>query len=324
MEEDRRKRSPSQTPITVASQRADGDGISEVSLAELIALRARVGAARMAPLSTRAARHGQQSSRLYGRGMDYAESRVYQAGDDVRRLDWRLTARSGKLHTKLFQEDREGCLLILLDTHASMHFGTRVRFKSVQAARAAALAAWFATRAGERVAMLGFGGVDQWLAPQAGAHGALAVCGALAQWHAAGRTQAQQPLSDALARAAHVARGASRVLLVSDGFSCDAAARQRLIELTRHAGVAVLVTADALELELAPPGRYPLEHAGERREVRLQSARQRADFRQALGAGSRRLVELAGSLGLRHASIDTAADPFDAVADLIGRKRSPR
>ena len=149
---------------TVASQREDGDGISEVSLAELIALRARVGSARMAPLSTRAARHGQQSSRLYGRGMDYAESRVYQAGDDVRRLDWRLTARSGKLHTKLFQEDREGCLLILLDTHASMHFGTRARFKSVQAARAAALAAWFATRAGERVAMLGFGGVDQWLA----------------------------------------------------------------------------------------------------------------------------------------------------------------
>jgi hypothetical protein len=121
-----------------------------------------------------------------------------------------------------------------------------------------------------------------------------------------------------------VARGASRVLLVSDGFSCDAAARQRLIELIRHAGVAVLVTADALELELVPPGRYPLEHAGARREVWLQSSRQRADFRQALGAGPRRLAELAGSLGLRHATIDTAVDPLDAVATLIGRKRSPR
>ena len=83
--------------------------------------------------------------------MDYAESRVYQPGDDVRRLDWRLTARSGELHTKLFQEEREGRLLILLDTHASMRFGTRVRFKSVQAARAAALAGWYAVRAGERV-----------------------------------------------------------------------------------------------------------------------------------------------------------------------------
>ncbi len=308
----------------VAPQAGDGNGISEVSLAELITLRARVGSARMAPLSTRAARHGQQSSRLYGRGMDYAESRVYQAGDDVRRLDWRLTARSGKLHTKLFQEDREGCLLILLDTHASMRFGTRARFKSVQAARAAALAAWFATRAGERVAMLGFGGVDHWLAPQAGAHGALAVCGALARWHATAPTAAQQPLSDALTRAAHVARGASRVLLLSDGFSCDGAARQRLIELTRHAGVALLVVADALERELVLPGRYPLEHAGERREVWLQSERQRVDFRRALGAGPRRLLDLAASLGLRRASIDTAEDPLGAVAELIGRKRSPR
>ena len=309
---------------TVALRHDDGNGASEVSLAELIALRARIGSVRVAPLNTRAARHGQQSSRLYGRGMDYAESRVYQAGDDVRRLDWRLTARSGRLHTKLFQEDREGCLLILLDTHASMRFGTRVRFKSVQAARAAALAAWFASRAGERVAMLGFGGVDRWLAPQAGAHGALAVCGALARWDAMAPAVRQQPLSDALARASHVARGASRVLLVSDGFSCDEAARQRLIELGRHAGVAVLVTADTLELAPAPPGNYPLEHEGERREVRLHSARQRADFQRVLGAGASRLTALANSLGLRHAGIDTAADPLDAVAGLIGRKRSPR
>lgn len=307
-----------------APQREEGDGRSKVSLAELIALRARVGKVRMAPLTTRAPRYGQQSSRLYGRGMDYAESRVYQAGDDVRRLDWRLTARSGKLHTKLFQEDREGCLLILLDTHASMYFGTRQRFKSVQAARAAALAAWYATRAGERVGALAFGGIDHLLRPQAGPRGALAVCGALAQWDSWPRSDRQQPLSDALTRAAHVSHGANRVLLVSDGFSCDPPARQRLLDLTRHAGVSVLVVADALELALAPAGRYPLEHAGERREVLLQSARQRSDFRRALGVGATRLADLAGSLRLRHASIDTTADPFDAVAGLIGRKVLPR
>jgi uncharacterized protein (DUF58 family) len=145
----------------VTFKRIDGDGRSRVSLAELIALRARVARVHVSPLRSRAARNGQQSSRLYGRGMDYAESRVYQAGDDVRRLDWRLTARSGKLHTKLFQEDREGCLLILLDTHASMRFGTRTRFKSVQAARAAAYASWYAVRAGERVGVMAFGHSDQ-------------------------------------------------------------------------------------------------------------------------------------------------------------------
>src|SRR6185312_977091 len=94
--------------------RADGDGRTRVSLAELIALGARVGRAKLAFVQSRSERSGQQSSRLYGRGMDYAESRAYQPGDDVRLMDSALTARSGKLHTKLYQEEREGRLLILL------------------------------------------------------------------------------------------------------------------------------------------------------------------------------------------------------------------
>ena len=302
----------------------DGDGHGQVSLAELIALRARIGRVRMAPLLSRAARSGQQSSRLYGRGMDYAESRVYQAGDDVRRLDWRLTARSGKLHTKLFQEDREGCLLILLDTHASMRFGTQVRFKSVQAARVAACAAWYAARAGERVGVMAFGHAEQLLRPQAGPRGALAVCGALAEWDALPSSDKSETLADALIRAGRVLHGASRVLLLSDGFSCDAAARQPLLDLTRHAGVSVLVIADALELSPAPPGRYPLEHAGERSEVRLQSERQRRDFQRALGAGPARLGELAQSLNLRCGRIDTVADPLAAITGLLGIARSTR
>jgi uncharacterized protein (DUF58 family) len=309
---------------TVIQKRADGDGRSKVSLAELIALRERVTRARMAPVASRAARSGQQSSRLYGRGMDYAESRVYQAGDDVRRLDWRLTARSGKLHTKLFQEDREGCLLILLDTHASMRFGTRVRFKSVQAARAAACAAWYAVHAGERVGVMAFGHADQLLRPQAGSRGALAVCGALAGWDAMPSSDKEEPLADALTRAGRVLHGASRVLLISDGFSCDERARLRLLDLTRHAGVSVLVVADALEQALAPPGRYPMEHAGERSEVLLQSERQRREFQRALGAGPARLDELAQSLGLRHCSIDTSSDPFAPVATLFGATKVAR
>ncbi|MEP6899323.1 MAG: DUF58 domain-containing protein [Rhodanobacter sp.] len=310
----------------VASQRIDGDGRVQISLAELIALRARVTRARMSALSSRDARSGQQSSRLYGRGMDYAESRVYQAGDDVRRLDWRLTARSGKLHTKLFQEDREGCLLILLDTHDSMCFGTRVRYKSVQAGRAAASAAWYASRAGERVGVMAFGRLQQLLRPQTGSHGALAVCGALAQWDAASPPTIPGPapsesLGDALTRAGRVLHGASRVLLISDGFSCDGSARQRLIDLSRRVAVSVLVVADTLELAPAPAGRYPMEHHGQRSEVLLHSDRQRHDFQRALGSGPARLAELAQSLRLRNRSIDTAADAFDAVSVLLGGRR---
>ena len=302
----------------VLPNRADADGRTRVSLAELIVLGTGIGRTKLLPSESRAARSGGHASRLYGRGMDYAESRVYQAGDDVRRLDWRLTARSGKLHTKLFQEEREGRLLILLDTHASLRFGTRVRFKSVQAARAAAIAAWLAVRAGEKVGLMAFGAHDRLLRPQGAARGALAVCGALAEWDALPVSDRAESLSEALLRARRLQHGASRVLLLSDGFSADDEARQHFLELKARARVGVLVLADALERELPPPGHYPLEHDGERRDVVLLGERQRREFQQALGRGSARLEAMARGAGLRCRVVDTRDDPLSAVGGLLG------
>lgn len=299
------------------SPRDDGDGRVSVSLSELVALRARVARVALPKRESRVTPAGQQSSRLYGRGMDYAESRAYQPGDDVRRLDWRLTARSGKLHTKLFQEEREGRVLVLLDTHASMRFGTRARFKSVQAARAAAMAAWLAVRAGERVGAMAFGERTHMLRPQGGIRGALAFCGALTSGgvEVEGRSES---LSEALLRAGRLVRSASRVLLISDGLSCDELARGRLLDLRRRADIGVLIVGDVLELATAPAGRYPLEHNGVRREVVLQAERQRREFQQALGAGQAKLAALAQALGLRQRTIDTVVDPLDAVMSLLG------
>lgn len=128
------------------------DGIVP-TLSELVGLRALVQGRRGARLG----RHGVQGqalSNLRGRGMEYAESREYAQGDDARHIDWRLTARSGRTHTKLFQAERERLTLVVADTAPSLYFGTRVRFKSVQAARAGALAAWLAARDGDRIAAL--------------------------------------------------------------------------------------------------------------------------------------------------------------------------
>src|SRR5690348_14639111 len=99
------------------------EGITSVSLAELLAMRSR--AARAAMLRSHSSLAGGHASPLRGRGMDYAESRAYEAGDDARNIDWRRTARSGKWHTKLFEAEREHGLLLLVDTHATMRFGTR-------------------------------------------------------------------------------------------------------------------------------------------------------------------------------------------------------
>ena len=93
-----------------------------------------------------------------GRGMEFEEVRAYQPGDDIRNMDWRVTARTGRPHTKLFREERERPVLFLVDLGPSMAFGTRVAFKSVVAARAAALLAWAARDNGDRIGGIVFAG----------------------------------------------------------------------------------------------------------------------------------------------------------------------
>ena len=122
----------------------------EASIDDLIGLRLR--ARRLELGIARRARHsmsGAHGSRFRGRGMEFAESRVYQPGDDVRSIDWRVTARTGRPHTKLFQEERERPVILLVDLGASMFFGTRTAYKSVLAAETAALIAWAAMHRSE-------------------------------------------------------------------------------------------------------------------------------------------------------------------------------
>ena len=154
----------------------------EVDVDDLIGLRFRaqrleLGIARRA----RQTMTGAHDSRFRGRGMEFAESRIYQPGDDVRSIDWRVTARTGRPHTKLFQEERERPVILLVDLGASMFFGTRKAFKSVLAAETAALIAWAAMHGGDRVGALVAGrSAHMELKPVAGRRGVLRVLRALA------------------------------------------------------------------------------------------------------------------------------------------------
>ncbi|HHX8664990.1 TPA: DUF58 domain-containing protein [Vibrio alginolyticus] len=85
---------------------------------------------------------GNHTSRQKGRGMDFMEVRQYQPGDDIRSIDWRVTARTGKAHTKLFAEDKEQAVILYLDLSSSLHFGSKYVLKSVQLAHFASVLIW--------------------------------------------------------------------------------------------------------------------------------------------------------------------------------------
>lgn len=308
----------------LASVESQRGGRTRVELPELLAMRLSVPSGMRERHGTaRSALSGAHASRMRGRGMDYAESRMYQPGDDVRQLDWRLTARSGRLHTKVFQEERERTLIILVDTHADMRFGTRRRFKSVQAARAAAFAAWCAVRAGERVGVVAFGASRDAVRPRGGQRGALGVAGALVAWDRR-ETDGHESLSDALVRATRLTHNAGQVLLISDGASVDEGARTHLLQLRRRADVGVLVVADPLELAPPPPGRYPVMAGDAAQYLELYGATQRNAFREAMGEGVSRLEHLARSLHLRHRLIDTVESVVQPVLELRGNLTGAR
>jgi uncharacterized protein (DUF58 family) len=211
---------------------------------------------------------GPHHSLLRGRGLEFDETRAYQAGDDYRHLDWRVTARTGRLHTKLFHEERERSLYLLLDASPSMHFGTRNAFKWVSAARAAAIAAWLAVDNGNRVGGLIFGvGSNLLLSPPA-----TGEAGALQLFHlwegiqsATARATAHQRagLAEALARLHRQARPGSLILIFSDFSTIDPACEAHLAYLGKHTDMAALLIYDPLEQALPTGGRYPFSD-GER------------------------------------------------------------
>ena len=109
--------------------------------------------------SSRSAVSGIQYSLFRGRGLEFESVRKYVPGDDIRALDWRVTARTGLPHIKIFQEERQRSTLLCIDMNAAMRFGTRCTFKSVQAARAAALLGWQGIARSDRVSACLFGDV---------------------------------------------------------------------------------------------------------------------------------------------------------------------
>ncbi len=297
----------------------------DVRLPELIVLRLR--ARRLARPAMRVAgiHAATHTSRFRGRGVDYAESRIYQPGDDIRQMDWRVTARSGKPHTKLFEEERERSVLLIVDQNPSLRFGTRVRFKSVQAARAAALIAWTAARNGDRVGALGFGGgIDAEVKPGGGVRGALRVLRALAEWDAAADRATHAPLSQALLRARRLARPGSRVILISDGFSADEAAQGPLSLLADHCDVAAIVLEDALELAAPTPGRYALHGDSGRMLLDFGAARTRADWQRWFARRRASLTDLFAKRALRHTALQTQEEPDVAIARLLGAEARGR
>ncbi|MDM8546656.1 DUF58 domain-containing protein [Candidatus Venteria ishoeyi] len=257
---------------------------------------------------------GGRLSGFRGRGMEFLETRHYQPGDDIRAIDWRVTARSNnKPHTKIFHEERERPVLVLLDQRAAMRFGSRVAFKSVQAARASALLAWSAMQNGDRV-----GGVvlndDRYqdIRPAGGRRGILRLFQHMAQ---STNDKATPPggqnttLASALLQLRRISHPGSFITIFSDFQDFDKEAQHHLGQLAQHTDVLGVFIYDSLEQQLPPPGLYAISDGKQQRWLNSADKRAREIYQNLFKQRYQALEQHFQQRGLRLTQLATHDDP---------------
>ncbi|MBV7300138.1 DUF58 domain-containing protein [Enterovibrio sp. NIFS-20-8] len=228
------------------------DGVN-VSLAELLHYRQQ--AVRWLPpaLSIWSQLSGQHSSRHKGRGMNFSEVRPYQPGDDIRAIDWRVTARTGKTHTKLFTEEREQPVMLMIDLSASMKFGSQLMLKSVQAAHFASLLSWLAVSQQDRIGAVIYNGIRlRECKPTARQQGPLRLIHTLMEAHEELLASDTAPATSAGWQAAlrhlhHLCPKGSDIVIISDFYALTSADKRRLSQLRQHNRIQFVRVSDPLE-----------------------------------------------------------------------------
>ncbi len=281
-----------------------------VTLEELISLR-HWPPARGKGRERMAIRDGHHLSQIRGRGMEYDDVREYQPGDDIRHLDWRLMARTGEAHTKLYREERERPVFVMTDLRAPMHFATRGHFKSVLAAYGAAMALWTTLANGDRVGGQLLGSHPGHLfRPSGNRQQVMGLVSALAQATAPQANRAENgSLGEALAAAERYLGSGTLLYLFSDFHDVDSSVQQHLMRLAQRCELKLVLISDPLEQQLPQGKRY--RFFGRDRELTVdadaaQQQRYQARFEQRLAL----LEQLRNLRGVEFAHWQTDQHPL--------------
>ncbi|WP_116364375.1 DUF58 domain-containing protein [Parahaliea mediterranea] len=266
---------------------------------------------------------GPNKSSFRGRGIDFEEVRGYQAGDDIRSIDWRVTARTGSAHTKLFREERERPVLIAIDQRNSLFFGSRHCFKSVLAAHLGALLAWSALDRGDRVGALLFNGTEhREIRPRRSRRNVLAILSAITEYNhrlPLAASASDGSFSDMLGHLRRVARPGSSIYLISDFHNAARdGASEHLYQLARHCEITAMACHDPLEQELPRAGVYAVTDGQQRAQLSTADANLRRKFAEQARAEAGQLAEDLQRLGIPLLAFSTTSAPFPLLQHYYG------
>lgn len=300
---------------------------AHVELDDLIAMRFPARQLRLARRNRAlSALAGPNKSNFRGRGIEFEEVRNYQPGDDIRSIDWRVTARTGSAHTKLFQEERERPVLVAVDQRSNMFFGSSHCFKSVLAAQLAGLLAWSALDAGDRVGGLVFNGAThREIRPRRSRKAVLALLSGIAEYNRALPLPADTEtagFASTLANLRQIVRPGSSLFIVSDFRGAgEEHAREQLFQLAQHIEITAIACNDPLEAHLPRAGHYAVTDGSRRSELDTSDKR----LRKAYQEQSRQQREVLSMdllrLGIPMLQASTDQAPFSVLQQFYGDSR---
>jgi uncharacterized protein (DUF58 family) len=265
---------------------------------------------------------GDYRSRLLGQGSELAQIRPYVLGDDVRQIDWNVTARTGEPHIRVQQAERVLVTWLVLDTSPSMTFGTAERRKADVAEGVAIAVGHVATRRGNRLGVVTFGDANPRSAPvRQGRRGLIGLLAALREDGPPGETRVgATSLGEAIRRTDALARQRSFVVVVSD-FRGPNDWRRPLLQLAGRHDVMAIEIRDPREQELPNAGELWLVDPETGRQLRVdtRSPKLRRRFAEAAAAERAQLAKSLASMGVRHAVLTTSGDWLRELALFLRR-----
>jgi uncharacterized protein (DUF58 family) len=292
-------------------------------LSELLALRGAAHGLRLTSRRPARALHtGGHRSIQRGRGLEFQEVRPYVSGDDPRTIDWRVTARRGRPHTKVFREERERPVWLLVDLDAGMFFGTRRQLKSSVALRAAALLAWSATAGGDRVgAVIAGASTYKIVPPRAREAGVLPLLATLLELQptAPGRPR-RQSLNEALQALVPLVHPGSLLLVLSDFAALSADLETPWVTLASHNELQLFWITDPLEREALPAGRFRVGVPGQ--SISIDGAATRNAWIAKWRERAERVAQCARRLEAPVTQLDTSQAVEEALGSALARRAS--
>ena len=293
---------------------------ASVSRSELIAARLTARQLRLRQQKRHVARQtGNHPAPFKGRGLSFQQLRAYQGGDEIRHIDWRVTARTTKPHTRLFEEERERPIVIGLDQRRTMAFGSRHCFKSVMACHTAALLAWNGLDSNDRVGGFIFSDDSHSeFRPRRSSRAVLHLLNSASEYNqqllqAPESIEQRQPLSRALEELRRITRPGSSVFILSDFHDYNDDAHQQLLLLARHNDIVALCISDPFELTLPLHGALPLSDGQQRSTINVDQRLQQ-HYREHIANTQQQLQQRLRQLGVVFLPLSTSDDVLETLA----------